>query len=380
MKTHRVLLCVLVFTFAATALEGFVSGPDPNAGSTVSFLSDWAKDPNQGQWYFIQVVSRDRLHNDPNMPTSHGLPAAHVIVMPGDKPVVSGERAEVLYMTTNQGATKPAPISEFASSGLIYYATSFFYPATWGGSTYNGAWSVQFQLHGPDALPSELGYTGIPPAFAFGAGSPKPGAPQQFLISGEAGVYTTDQSNLQKNFWTYGLSGGASNVPLGAWVDFIFGIKWTPANAGHIVVWRRDQGQTYFTRVLDISGFPTLQQAAGKPLLASYFKQGYYRNPQTRTDELWIGPTARAGAFADAEQAAFNTNNAEPPPAQQPVVVNGKCGTANGALNHAAFVRGTLCAAGVASNVGAYSQVPYLFWTCAGQAGGSAGFCRTVGK
>ena len=67
-------------------------------------------------------------------------------------------------------------------------------------------------------------------------------------------------------------------------------------------VWRRDEGEKKFTRVL--SGMTPI--LPGREI---YIKQGLYRggNVGGRTDVLWIGPTARGTSFAAVEGQAFAT-------------------------------------------------------------------------
>jgi hypothetical protein len=78
-------------------------------------------------------------------------------------------------------------------------------------------------------------------------------------------------------------------------------VDWT---SGAYKVWRRDEGNAKFGRVL--SGSTPVSE--GKEI---YVKQGLYRggNVAGRTDVLWIGPTARASNFAAVEQQAFGTED-----------------------------------------------------------------------
>jgi hypothetical protein len=64
--------------------------------------------------------------------TWHGKIAVRVEVQPNDEPLAlnsNSERAEMLMMQDANGKE----IRENAKSGTQYYATSFYFPATWQG-------------------------------------------------------------------------------------------------------------------------------------------------------------------------------------------------------------------------------------------------------
>src|SRR5262249_43366410 len=96
------------------------------------------------------------------------------------------------------------------------------------------------------------------------------------------------------------------SIALGKWTDFVFMIDWT---AGHVVWWRRDQGQMAFTKVIGGT-----DPAFSNPTPPSV-KQGLYRGGDVngRTDVLWIGPTSRGSSFTAVEAASFGTSVGPPP-------------------------------------------------------------------
>jgi len=256
-----------------------VTQPPPG---TVSFASDWDKDPVKGGWGSRQAVRSSSLGRDSNVKTWHGHAAARVQVGPGDDPINStGERAEVLLS-----------VPENSSSGTQYYGMSYLFPTTWAATGKNSqgtGWSVIFQLHGPDNL-------GASPSFALSADS-------QFLIESYAG----DLNNAARRTFTF--SNGS--LSKGKWVDLVIRLQHSASNNGRIVVYRRDEGQASFTKVVDQSNVPTLQYRGS--VGTHYWKQGLYRGEiPNRTDVLWMGPSSRATTFLAAEAAAFGTQSGEP--------------------------------------------------------------------
>ena len=279
----------LVTSDAGTAFDATVVG-------TVSFHGDWDKDPVQGVWKEIQVVTPTKLQKDPSTPTWHGKGAARVEVDPGDDPLHLGEgteRAEVLVMQDDAGNAIP----ENDSSGTQYFAFSYFFPTDWAGTELSGdsnSWSIVLQLHGPDSL-------GASPAFSLSAAKYTDAGPEVYGIGTNVGALASGCCGP-----SHALSGGSA-ISLGQWTDFVMMMTFASTPTGHITVWRRDQAQTAFAQVLDVSGVATLQYASGQTAGDHYWKQGLYRGGVDRTDVLWIGPMVRATSFQAAEMAAFGT-------------------------------------------------------------------------
>jgi len=99
-------------------------------------------------------------------------------------------------------------------------------------------------------------------------------------------------------------------VALGKWTDFVMLMTFATTPTGHLTLWRRDEGQSNFSQVVDVANVATLQLAADAGGVAGdhYWKQGLYRGGVARTDVYWLGPTARGTTFAAVEGAAFGTN------------------------------------------------------------------------
>jgi hypothetical protein len=250
---------------------------------------DWTSNPTSGGWYGAQIMDACRIHPD-GFSTWHQKAAVRVEVDPNDDPLMLGansERAEMLTLQTAGGAQ----VLDDASSGVQFYATSYYFPSTWGGtqlpwSAFQGidcaagdqhqcnSWSFVLQFHG-----DTIAWGGLV------AAQTSVGGPQyyDFTLGGK-------HLALPDN--------GA--IALGKWTDFVLQLDWT---TGAIKLWRRDEGQSAFGSMA--SDTVTI------PAEKMYLKQGLYRgaNVKGRVDVLWIGPTARGSTFAAVEMAAFGTSN-----------------------------------------------------------------------
>ena len=249
----------------------------------VSFATDWTQN-RTGGWGGEQVMDRCRIGPD-GFPTWHGMPAVRVEVQPYDDPLAlkaNTERAEMLSMQDARGR----PVTESRSSGVQYYATSYYFPATWrgqqlpwhafaptdcaaGDQSQCNSWSFVWQFF---------------PWGGLAAGQMAANGPQRYGF-------------LRSAFTDGGL------IALGKWTDFVFRVDWA---TGEYTFWRRDEGQAAFGQVLT--------GKAPLPFRSVYVKQGLYRggNVDGRTDVLWIGPTARGSSFAAVERQAFGTTSGPP--------------------------------------------------------------------
>ena len=75
----------------------------------------------------------------------------------------------------------------------------------------------------------------------------------------------------------------------GKWNDFIIHVHWTTSENGIVEIWHKLEGETAFTKVMDLSGVPTLQHE-GDPerYRAPYLKLAHYRSSsQTHTSVLY---------------------------------------------------------------------------------------------
>jgi hypothetical protein len=255
------------------------SSERPDEG--VTFATNW-KELRSGGWYGQQAVDDCRVQVD-GFQTWHGKMAVRIEVQPGDDPLAlsaNSERAEMFSMQDSGGRE----IKEGPASGLQYYATSYYFPASWegqqlpwsefapadcsanGGNACN-SWSFVWQFYGWGGLV---------------AGQQIVGGPQRYMFNQTA------------------LSDGGL-VTLGKWTDFILKVDW---RSGAFVIWRRDEGEKRFKLALEgASPAPSGQRV--------YVKQGLYRGGRVegRTDVLWIGPTVRGATFSAVERKAFGTGD-----------------------------------------------------------------------
>lgn len=257
--------------------------PPPQLPDGVSFATDWTQN-STGGWGAEQVMDRCRIQPDGFM-TWHGKPAVRVEVQPKDDPLalkVNSERAEMLQMQDARGQL----LRESRSSGVQYYATSYYFPVTWRGQQlpWRAFASTDCSAGDQQQCNSWSAVWQFYPWGGLTAGQTATNGPQRYLFLGAP-------------LWNGGL------VLLGKWTDLVFRVDWA---TGEYTIWRRDEGETRFARAM-----------AGKSPLPSrdvYVKQGLYRGGSVdgRTDVLWIGPTARGSSFAAVEQQAFGTGSGQP--------------------------------------------------------------------
>jgi hypothetical protein len=249
----------------------------------VSFATNW-KDNDTGGWGGAQVMDRCRIRPD-GFVTWHGREAVRVEVDPHDDPLAleeNSERAEMLQMQDMSGR----PIMENRTSGVQYYATSYYFPATWRGQ--------QLPWHAFTPQDCAKGDKTRCNSWSF--------VWQFYPFGGLMAAQTAADGPQHYRFLHEPFPDGGP-ITLGKWTDFVFMVDW---RTGSYKVWRRDEGQAAFTQAL-----------AGRAELPGrdvYVKQGLYRggNVDGRIDVLWIGPTVRGSTFAAVERQAFGTNSGEP--------------------------------------------------------------------
>jgi Polysaccharide lyase len=254
----------------------------------VSWMADWGVQPQTGGWYEVQATDPCRFRIDSSFKTWHGMAAARVEVDPGDDPLDlnnNSERAEGLISQTTDGRV----MLEDRNSRTQFYATSYFFPKSWEGTQYPwsgfapkdcgaedgnvcNSWSIVLQFHLKSSRPW---------GFLFAAKN-RPDAPER---------YTLQLGEKPQSF----SDGGP--IALGKWTDLVMQVQW---DADKVSVWRRDEGQQAFVKVVDEAPFTP-------PSEQTYLKQGLYRGGAVggRTDIFWIGPTVRASSFGAAAGAAF---------------------------------------------------------------------------
>jgi hypothetical protein len=281
----------LCFAQMAKAGPNDVVGKSDDAIQTqwtsLSFSTDWKTGVNgKGGYSALQTIDADRLFPLNSCPGRKDFTCVRVTVKPGDF-LSSGERSEVLQMSDSNGKA----IFENNASGIKYYALSAYFPDSWKSPTSqkingqeSGVWGAFFQLHGPDSLR-------VSPSFGFMA-------EDVFSINVRGGNLATNTKNTK-----YYLSNSA--IPKNKWVDFVIAIRFSKENKGSISVWRHDQGETNFIKVLAVENIATLQYADGQPVGDHYWKSGLYRSPSPFVSQFYLGPQARGESPAAVAAFAF---------------------------------------------------------------------------
>lgn len=282
--------CGPILPFVIPA-ESPIDDSQTTARESVSFVADWKTDSSKGGWTFANVARGSSIVAD--VPTWHGPTSARVEVRPGDDPLGRpGERAEVAVMPARGKKSY-----ENASSATVYYALSYKIPSGWKNpASSTSGWSHVFQLRGPDDL-------GLSPAFTLNV-------KDRFSATLHAGDIPVDSN--PRSYYELAFTDGSLN--LDKWTDFVIAIGFSPTMTGKVEIWRRNEGQSQFTRVAYASGIPTLQYNSGVSTLVGdhYWKQGLDRSDSAFTSVLWMGPVARGASFHAVERAAFGTNAGPP--------------------------------------------------------------------
>jgi hypothetical protein len=220
------------------------------------FYGDW-ETGDASQWtanHWNQSVPLSEQFQIVTDPVRQGQYAAKFTVRPGDKyGSTSGERSEVLWVGSAE------------SDGQDYwYSWSTLFPTTW---TEPRGWGIFVQWHS---------FNWTTPAIAFNARQ-------------DSVIVNVDGGPLN----SAGTTGSVRNVfPLlsslhkGMWNDFIAHIKFSGGNDGAITVWHRVEGESAYAKILDVSGFPTLQSQDGF-IQKNYLVHGLYRGDDTKTDVIY---------------------------------------------------------------------------------------------
>lgn len=255
--------------------------------ATTSFLSNWLTNQTLGGWATSNYLL-NRIHYDATVLTNYSKPTARVECRQNDNvacTIGDCDRDEVAEMPNGSGGL----IDEANAIGTtVYYGFSYFIPADFiGRPTY---WELVCQLHGP----SEFGTN---PLFAY-------------FLSGDTWAFSYKSGNIAVNLNGAGVSMGAINY--GHWTGFMMAVNYEKTATGSIQVWKREEGQSVFTKVVDVANVSTYQYnpaVSGGAILYHYWKQGLYRQSVSRTDVIWMGPFSRAATFLNAECGAFGTQN-----------------------------------------------------------------------
>ena len=133
---------------------------------------------------------------------------------------------------------------------------------------------------------------------------------------------TGEMKQQRKNNDHYKFTNG--DLRKGHWVQFLLDAVWKTDATGMVKVYRRDEGESDFQKVLQLSGIPTLQTSQYIPTdlehcpscapvnIVHYWRVGYYRSTSPdQTNVLWLGPVVRGTTFDEVAKAAFGTSGSK---------------------------------------------------------------------
>ncbi len=251
-------------------------------------------------WVQMHAKAPDRISFAPDPTSPNGGLVARFEVRPGDY-TVSGDRAELVGMWKHGTRFPVTP-----ASGHEFYAVAVKVSPDWrapGTDIRNRGiqWGVFMQLHTPDIFNS-------PPAIALSAMS-------DFHLSLCSGDLLAGGARTQnKDVVDVPFSNGDLNR--GHWVQFVIDVTWALDRTGALAVYRRDEGQATFAKILDRPNMPTLTSKFGVDggKYEHYWAVGFYRSRNSDlTNVLWLGPIVRGTAFDEVVNAAFsNQRGAQP--------------------------------------------------------------------
>lgn len=192
----------------------------------------------------------------------------------------SGERAEVVLGGYSNSVL-------FYITGLEteteYYRFKVKLASPWERPDVNEfgyQWGMCFQVHGPNDFATSPNIA-LYCENVFGL----------FVFGGDVAYPTGELIDLTNNA-----------LVLDVWVDFVIEVKWSTTTNGHAALYRKDDGQSAFTKMGEVRNIPTLQWEAAEKAHPHYVKAGFYRSESDHTNTVRIGPitrtTVEAVAFA----------------------------------------------------------------------------------
>lgn len=227
-----------------------------NEADASNFYGDW-ETGDAGQWTGNQWNRNAPLSDQFQIvtdPARQGSYAAKFVVRPGDQfGTSSGERSEVYWTGSRE-----------ADGQDYWYSWSTLFPSDWSEPR---NWGIFLQWH--------TGFNWTPPALSFNARE------DSVNVNLNAGEVTDCCGGDTRMRWTV-----LNTLSKGLWNDFIVHVKWAAGPDGTLTIWHRVEGEDAYTKILDVSGVPTLQSQGGVPT-TNYVKLGLYRDTDTKTNTLY---------------------------------------------------------------------------------------------
>ena len=279
--------------------DGF-GGPFQCNDCAPQWLADifqWFAGSMSSHWHRVQEKELGRIAPvlDPTSP-KHGV-VARIEVRPGDT-VGASERAEVANMMRKDPATgKTISFPVIESDGHEFYGLAVKLSPDWQSpGKHHGTgpvWGIFLQLHGP-------GVVGAPPPIELEADN------EFHLGMCNGDVLDGGTRKVPKDGEIYSFKNG--DLKRGQWVQFMMDVVWSYDDNGRVAIYRRDEGEKNFTKVLELNNIPTLQYKFGAPKDEGqhYWKTGFYRSTtEGLTSVIWLGPLVRGTSFEDVAKTAF---------------------------------------------------------------------------
>jgi len=232
--------------------------PPAPAGEAGGFFGDW-ETGDASQWTANQWNRNVPLSDQFEVETDvvrEGTFAAKFTVRPGDKFMsTSGERSEVYWGGSDE------------SDGQDYwYSWSTLFPTDWSEPT---GWGYFIQWHAD--------FPATTPPLAFNARE------DSVVLQVNTGPLNAAQTTGTVRYALPVLD----TLSKGLWNDFIARVHWSSGNDGAVTVWHRVEGHTTYDKVLDATGFPTLQIGPDGVPASNYVKLGLYRSADTKVSTLY---------------------------------------------------------------------------------------------
>ena len=294
--------------------NGTQLGQKTGNGDWTDTVAFWSPVPIDNTWLFNMSWAPERIQLvfDPSSP-NRGM-VARFEVRSGDHRTGyhSGERSEMYGMLGENH--KKLPVT--AANGHEFYGISVKVRSDWRApqpeppSKGSVVWGTFMQLHSPNVFDS-------PPAIDLMADN----SFHLAMDTGNLDKLTQDPKTGKARYARKAsepIAFSDGKLRPGHWVQFMLDVVWATDNLGALSVYRRDEGEATFTKVLDVENTATLQvdshiamdlahcSRCSADNVTHYWRVGFYRSTSdNQTNVLWLGPIVRGTSFKEVATVAF---------------------------------------------------------------------------
>jgi hypothetical protein len=230
-----------------------------------------------GGWSLQQVAQTYSIGTSQTI-VRKGRYSCRFEVRPGDSPVGSGERSEVVAPRAIGSTTQ---IGEDINSGTQFYGFSTYLDPSWTAPAVSG-WGLVIQLHGPDSY-------GTSPAWGLNC-------EDRYWFQVLSGNLTGNSNTF------FELNTGTNGLNRSSWTDWIIKAVYSTTTTGSLTLFRKDAGAANWVTAFSLPNHATLQYRTpdtATTVVAHYWKMGYYRPVQTTgTNILWNSGMVRAPCWS----------------------------------------------------------------------------------